>query len=71
MATFVWLQNDIQAVNMDHVVMATHHPDEEMVAVEMASGDTKILKGNDAQRMVAWLADNAALPQLFPTGGRP
>ena len=69
MATFVWVQNDVQALNMDHVVMATHDPEQKMLAVEMAGGDTRIFKGDDAQRLVAWLADNAALPQLLPTGG--
>ena len=70
MATFVWVQNNIQALNMDHVVMATHDPEQEMLVVEMAGGDTKIFKGDDALRLAVWLRNQAALPMRTP-GGQP
>ena len=68
MAEFVWVQHNEQALNMDHVVMVTHHPDDEMLAVEMANGDTKIFKGDNALRLVVWLRDRAGLPILAPGG---
>ena len=68
MATFVWVQNNVQAVNMDHVVMATHDPEQQMLALEMAGGDTKIFKGDDALRLVVWLRDRAGLPVVTPGG---
>lgn len=69
MADFIWIQHDEAAINMDHVLMVNYIEETGMVALEMSSGDTKILKGNEALRVMAWLRNKAGLPVLGPQAG--